>query len=699
MKRKFELLSVLFCVIASIEAVAQGADNGAERYLSESFKKGIPVHITNNRNNGYAIKLNNAAAGQPVNSGNAAYEKSEIWYLVGNSDEFKMFSHAAGRKHALKLTGTGSGSEAVMAPADEATLLALKRHEDGSFTISPKDNPGMSFNMFGGAGRDIRLYMSEDEGGRWNIRTVDTSRSLKLRYKAILEGGFDTNYKIGSISLIIDGNRSEIMLDKRNIPEAGEYFLPDSCKFSVEPSKAFHGWNIEIADSPGERSLPKNGTEITVNISVDKNNKYQYLYYSPDEKGVPYRIPAIVTTANGYVFAINDYRPCGNDIGFGEVDLVMRHSAAAGKAWDGHSWTEPVKIADGLGNAATEIWKVGFGDPAVVADREKNEILVMSVCGNRVCWHGNYGAGTKENPENPNRMARLRIKFNETTGIWEATQPKEVTYEIYPLFKDKNGKAHVGSMFIGAGRMAQSSMIKVGEYYRIYCAVWAVETGSYRHHNYALYSDDFGETWHLLGELGNDYNDSPAPLGNEPKCEELPDGSVLLSSRKGNGRYYNVFHYTNFERAEGYWDGAVATDKVEDPGCCTVASKFGQGTLKFGDNDTNGEILRIGNILFQSVPTGNRRSDVAVFYKHLSDDPATYTPTELSKGWRKIEITDKESAYSSMCILPDGKSIGLYYEEEPGGYSMVYVPVELENSIAAAVYWNGMRRCPFCDND
>ena len=143
-----------------------------------------------------------------------------------------------------------------------------------------------------------------------------------------------------------------------------------------------------------------------------------------------------------------------------------------------------------------------------------------------------------------------------------------------------------------------------------------------------------------------------------------------------------MFHYTNFEKAEGYWDGAVATDQV--------------GNLKFGSNDTNGEPLRIGNVLFQSVPTGTNRSGVSIFYKTLSDDPATYTPTELSKDWKKIQITDRESAYSSMCILPDG-NIGLYYEEEPGGYSMVYVPVEFDKTLDTWTYAFGLPfRCSTC---
>ena len=672
------LITLLFAGISAATANTQ-ANNGI---FSKSFAKGTPVQITNNRDKGYAIRLSDD--GITVTSGSTSYSEQEIWYLVGNAESFTLYSHKAGKRVALKLESNDSGAAAKMGKTSDATPLTLTPQEDGSYTISPKENPAQSFNMFGGAGRDIRLYSSKDDGGHWNIRPIDMSKPLIIGFNAQMEGGFATNTRIGELAITVDGTTSNNMLTKESDMKKKAHYLPKGAKFSISTGLVCHGWEMDINGGKEikEQELTDKGLEITVNINVDKKNKYQYLFYSPDEKGIPYRIPAIVTTANGYVFAINDYRPCGNDIGFGEVDLVMRHSVKGGCEWDGHSWSDPIKIADGMGKDAPEIWLTGFGDPAVVADRERNEILVMSVCGNRVCWHGNYGAGTAENPENPNRMARLRIKFNEETGKWVASQPEEVTYDIYPLFKDKDGKAHVGSMFIGAGRMAQSKMIKRGDYYRIYCAVWAVETGSYRHHNYALYSDDFGETWQLLGELGNDFNDSPAPYGNEPKCEELPDGSVLLSSRKGHGRYFNVFHYTNFEKAEGYWDGAVATDQA--------------GDLKFGRNDTNGEPLLVGNILFQSAPTGDSRSDVAIFYKPLSNDPATYTPTELSKGWKKLRISDRGSAYSSMCILPDG-NIGIYYEEEPGGYSMVYVPVDIEKAVDPITYTEKLAdKCPAC---
>lgn len=673
---KLHFTKGILCVLFSLVFHPTIADTPDIFSLSTAEDDLVPVQIYNNRDKGYAIKMHatDDYNSKAVNSGDCSYHESEIWYLVGTADSFKMYSHTAGMSLALTLTGDGPDAAALLTA--NGTDLCLTRQSDGSYAISPTSNIAQSFNMHGGNGRDIKLYDTTDKGSSWRFRRIDMSKALTLNYNIQSTGGYEQNHKIGQLTFTIAGVTSTAMLEKSSLPASGTCYLPEGAVFSIGKGLICHGWTMTINgnESLPAQVLPETGLTVNVNITVVPDNKHQYLYYSPGPNGHPYRIPAITTTANGYVFAINDYRPCGNDIGFGEVDLVMRHSIAPGKKWDGHTWTAPTTIADGEGASAHtrgETWKVGFGDPAIVADREKNEILVMSVCGNRLCWHGNYGAGTINNPENPNRVSRIRIKYNKRTKQWVAGQPEEVTYDIYPLFKDSEGNAHVGSLFIGAGRIAQSSKIKVGTHYRIYCAVWAVATGSGRHHNYAIYSDDFGETWHLLGELGNDFNDSPAPYGNEPKCEELPDGSVLLSSRKGYGRYFNVFRYTDVKNGKGTWDGVVSTDQM--------------GDLKWGSNDTNGEPLRIGNVLFQSAPTGNGRSHVSVFYKVLSDNPADYTPTELSNGWTRITVSDRESAYSSMTLLPDG-NIGLYYEEAPGGYSMVYVPLDLKKLLPADVY-------------
>lgn len=639
----------------------------------------VPICVYNNRDKGYAIKMNAADSysGKAVNSGSSTYGENEIWYLVGTAESFKMYSRTAGTSLAVTLAGTAGGSAATLTA--NGTDLCLVAQNDGSFGICPVGTTGQSFNMHGGAGQNIKLYATSDGGSKWLFKRVDLSKPLSISYNAQTEGGYEQNYKIGELVINVDGATSTTMLEKSTIPAStGTMYLPEGAVFGISTGFMCHGWTMNINGNAAisEQALPEGGLTANVNIAVDEDNKYQYLYYSPGPNGKPYRIPALATTANGYVFAINDYRPCGNDIGYGEVDLVMRHSTKAGDEWNGHSWTESVTIADGLGHINEGIWKMGFGDPAIVTDRESNEILVMSVCGNRTCWDGNYGAGTDANPENPNRVSRLYITFNESTQQWEVGEPVEVTYDLYPIFKDSEGTVHSSSMFIGAGRIAQSSKIKVGSHYRIYCAVWTVTMTNRQHHNYAIYSDDFGKTWKLLGELG--YDSCPSKWGNEPKCEELPDGSVLLSSRKYNGRYFNVFRYTNVKTGEGYWEGEVSTNDV--------------GNLAWGGNSTNGEPILVGNVLFQSAPTGPKlptdeaRSRVSIFYKVLSNDPAEYTPTKLSSGWTEINISDKYSAYSSMALLPDKETLAIFYEEAPGGYSMVYLPLTLKEVLPADVY-------------
>ena len=118
MKRNILLYALLLFAGIST-AIAQ------ENIFSESFKKGIPVQITNNRDKGYAIRL--ADDGITVTSGNASYSDEEIWYLVGNAGQFRLYSLKGGKKLALKLDGTAAEAAATMCPAKEATTLTLTK--------------------------------------------------------------------------------------------------------------------------------------------------------------------------------------------------------------------------------------------------------------------------------------------------------------------------------------------------------------------------------------------------------------------------------------------------------------------------------------------------------------------------------------------------------------------------------------------
>ena len=308
--------------------------------------------------------------------------------------------------------------------------------------------------------------------------------------------------------------------------------------------------------------------------------------------------------------------------------------------------------------------KTGYGDAAIVADREQNKLLVMMVCGRTVCWNGRWHPDSTATSPNINRVARVYATYNETSGEWEWTEPVEVTNSIYELFLN-NGTPTVSSMFIGSGRICQSRTIKIGDYYRLYCSIWTRDNG-----NRVIYSDDFGGSWHILGTV----NDRPASGGDEPKCEELPDGSVLLSSRKGGGRYFNVFTYSDIEKGTGSWGTVVSSNNVTNG-------------LSFGGNSTNGEVFifkakeknsgDIKHIILQSVPTGSGRSDVSIYYKVLENE-TKYTPTTISQNWTLAKhVSTRGSAYSTITLQKDGR-IGFFYEEEPNGYCMVYVPFTIE---------------------
>lgn len=405
-------------------------------------------------------------------------------------------------------------------------------------------------------------------------------------------------------------------------------------------------------------------TDVKAENKVEQEPQ-QNLYVTNPESARPYRIPAIAAAPNGDVFAISDYRPCGNDIGYGEVDIKCRISKDNGKTWG-----EEFFIADGKGGTSNHM-TTGYGDAAIVADREENKLLVMMVCGRTVCWHGRWNPSKigQTEADSVNRVARVYLTYNKKTGEWEKGDIVEMTDHIYSLFLDGD-KPTVSSMFIGSGKICQSSRIKVGKYYRLYCSMWTRDGG-----NRVIYSDDFGGSWKVLGTIF----DRPAPGGDEPKVEELPDGSVLLSSRC-TGRYFNIYTYTDIKKGEGSW-GTVALSNADNNGVAAVG------------NSTNGEILIVPvqrkadgvktYLALQSVPFGpGGRKNVGIFYKELTDYATDFaSPALFAANWDGAhQSSTMGSAYTTM-TLQKNNTIGFLYEESTFArdYTIVYKNYTIEH--------------------
>ena len=230
----------------------------------------------------------------------------------------------------------------------------------------------------------------------------------------------------------------------------------------------------------------------------------------------PYRIPGItVDPETGRIITTAARLVCGTDPGYGQVDVVCRISDDNGATW---SEMEDVAVGTGITSPEENYFDTAFGDPAVVADRTSSEVLIIVVAG---CTK--YQTASRAIP---NMIGTIHSLDNGNS--WE--EPVDVTEPIYSLFDAANGGNYMDAAFVGGGKVFQSRIVKVGKYYRLYAAMCARPGG-----NRVIYSDDFGRSWHALGGPAA----LPAPGGDEPKCEELPDGRVVLSSRVGAGRIYN----------------------------------------------------------------------------------------------------------------------------------------------------------------
>lgn len=385
---------------------------------------------------------------------------------------------------------------------------------------------------------------------------------------------------------------------------------------------------------------------------------------------VPYRIPAITRTKNNHLLAVADYRYCGSDIGYGKIDLRYRISSDNGKTWgdiktlvNSDDYPTPTTTTDEttnettttLSKKSTALMHTGFGDPCIVTDSETGKVMVLSCTGNVT-----FQSATRDNHQG---IARFYSTDNGET--WK--DPTEISESIYTLFdKSTSGKAE--SLFIGSGRIFQSHTVKVGTSYRLYCVV-LLKGGR----NYVLYSDDFGTNWAVLGGADT----APITGGDEPKAEELPDGSVLVSSRINGGRKYNIFRFTNTAKTEGTW-GTQGVSNADNNGVSALS------------NSTNGEILilpahrKADNqdvyLALQSVPFGPGRTNVGIYYKELSSYNDYATPADFAADWDgSYQVSRMGSAYSTM-VLQSDNHIGFLYEESTYGkdYTIVYQNLPLE---------------------
>ena len=443
----------------------------------------------------------------------------------------------------------------------------------------------------------------------------------------------------------------------------GKTYTSSSTKQSLKVTVSDPQRTFSFVQSGENKGITFSNFIVTIEKDTRVPEVSKEIFTTATSGDIPYRIPAIAMAKNGDLIAVADYRHSRADIGmasYGRIDLHARISKD-----NGANWNAKFPIVEGKGSSSPDFMHVGFGDPCIVADRESNRVLVLSCAGNV-----SFPSGTRNNHQN---IARFYSEDNGAT--W--SEPVDIADAIYAMWDQSSNHGPVRAMFIGSGKIHQSRYVKVNNYYRLYCAVLLKNVNSVNT-NFVLYSDDFGGSWKVLGGVEN----APVPSGgDEPKVEELPNGNIVISSRINGGRYFNIYTFTDKKAATGSW-GSMATSNSSNGG--VVA----QG------NSCNGEIMMVPVVrnednkemwlALQSLPFGNGRANVGIYYKELETENDYNTPANFAREWDgRHQASYLASAYSTMCFQKDS-TIAFLYEEDTyginayGGYNIMYKNYSIE---------------------
>ena len=340
--------------------------------------------------------------------------------------------------------------------------------------------------------------------------------------------------------------------------------------------------------------------------------------YRPGDYGsTNYRIPAIITAKDGSLVIATDKRK------YNEADLPQDIDIVCNRSTDGgHTWSEPYTIALGTGV------NHGFGDCALAWSNDDNGLIAAFVGGVGL-WNST--------PSNPIRSYISKSYDNGQT--W--TEPEDITHFIFGNNCIVPEHQTWRASFFGSGNGLRTSTGRI-------MFVAAIREGSAQSlNNYAVYSDDNGVTWHVSGRA--------SVGGDEAKVTELVDGRILMSIRHGGNRWYNIS-----EDGGETWQPTTSTwYDITAPAC--------NGDLIRYTSENQGHDK---NRLLHSVPFGNNREKVTVYVSY--DEGETWPVSKC--------IVPYSSAYSSLCVLPDG-TIGLYVEEAyagASGYSTVFYNFSLD---------------------
>lgn len=326
------------------------------------------------------------------------------------------------------------------------------------------------------------------------------------------------------------------------------------------------------------------------------------------ENGYGFRIPSLVTAADGTLIAFAERRVGLHD--HARNDIVFRRSLDSGRTW------EPMQVLADEGSDS-------LNDPCAVV-LQSGKILLMY---QRFPWMVHARSSDRTQRADPGydgpRNTRTYLVHSDDNGVsWSI--PREITRMVRA-----SGRISIGSPGTGI-------QLTQGKYQgRVIIPLYETRPleGVERDWlNSIAYSDDQGETWKISNNIPHEGHTG---YGNEAQVAELDGGSILFSSRNQGGFYRK---YSLSDDGGITWTNMRLDFALPGTAC--------QGSILRHEHTSPGESL----IVFSAPSNMYARNQGRVWIG--SGGP----------GWENSRmVTPGFFAYSCLTSLPDG-NIGLLYE-------------------------------------
>lgn len=330
-----------------------------------------------------------------------------------------------------------------------------------------------------------------------------------------------------------------------------------------------------------------------------------------------YRIPALVTAANGDLLAFAEGR-VANASDTGDIDLVLRRSRDGGSTWSA------LTLVGDLGSAT-------YGNPVPIVAKDGTIHLITT---------SNHGSDAKFGIRAGTSKDIRRVHYQKSTDNGKTwTEPSEITKQVTKRDEEwrwyATGPCH--GIQLTRGAHAGRLVVPCDHSDHTYRPGAEQDETNAAH---VIYSDDDGATWKVGGEIHREPGTKFSPW--ESTIVELTDGRLLLNTRN----HADNLRINSYSDDGGLTFGpqSLAEDLIEPGNHGGVQGAL----LRYSATDQGDAKNRL---LFSNPASLSARRRITV--RSSSDE---------GKTWSSGRVIHADlGAYSDMARMESGK-IGILYE-------------------------------------